>query len=104
MNGVEEVHPHDSPRALGGRRDLRHTQRRRIGRKDRVRWGQRIQLREQFALELELLRRRLDHQVGSRRRRLQHRRRGQSGERRLASTGIDHTALDTGVEVAADRG
>jgi hypothetical protein len=63
---VEEVHADHPLRAGHACGDLGHAQRRRVGREHAVRAHDLGQAREQRALELERLRRRLDHDVGLR--------------------------------------
>ena len=64
---VEEVHPDDLARPPGDHRELGDRQARGVGRQDRVRRADLVQLREDLGLELHALGHGLDDQLGARR-------------------------------------
>jgi hypothetical protein len=65
VHRVEEVHADDLVGALRRAGHLGHGQRRRVGRQDRRRRRQRIELAEELALERDVLGRGLDHEVAA---------------------------------------
>ena len=63
LRGVEEVQAEEALGALGGRRLVDHRQRRGVGREERLRLDDRVELLPHLELQLEVLGDRLDHEV-----------------------------------------
>ncbi len=102
MHGVEEVHPDHALGARGRLGDLRDRQRRRVGREERARRGDRVEPREDLALELERLGNGLDRQIDPGRGELEFGGRSDPIERRRLLLGGDLAPGDALVERHAD--